>query len=188
METSRFGYWLQVGANLGILAGLILVWYEINQNSQLTSTALLDSRFQTSIELGQATFGEDLGTAIARSYSDPGSLSDAEIEVLERYYVAHLNTIGRAYRLGQTGIMEQDGWLDWFPDENGRIRSPRLRRVLDSPFARAWWPAFSKINPLGTGEIPKQMDRLMALPPLRPANYYDSLRQDAETMKQKMSR
>lgn len=83
MEINRIGSWLQVAANIGILVGLLLVWFEINQNSQLTNSALLDSRFQSSIELSQSTFGENMGAAISKSYTDPASLSDEEIVILE---------------------------------------------------------------------------------------------------------
>ena len=32
MESSKVGYWLQVGANIGILAGLVLVALQMEQN------------------------------------------------------------------------------------------------------------------------------------------------------------
>ena len=188
MEKSNVGFWLQVGANIGILVGLILVWYEINQNSQLTNAALLDSRFQTSIETSQSVFGENMGAAISKSYSDPASLSDEEMVILEEYYVAHINQVARVQVLGETGIVGDRTWLDYFPDENDKIVSPRLRRTLDSPFARAWWPVFSATNPFRNGELSAQLDRLMSLPPLRSSEYYESLRLKATTIRERDSR
>ncbi len=40
MESSKIGYWLQVGANIGILAGLILVGFQINQNTKISHADL----------------------------------------------------------------------------------------------------------------------------------------------------
>ena len=41
MESSKLGYWLQVGANIGLLAGLILVGFQIQQNSQILRTQVI---------------------------------------------------------------------------------------------------------------------------------------------------
>lgn len=42
MELSKFGYWLQIGANLGLIAGLILVSAQVKQANDLHKAHLIN--------------------------------------------------------------------------------------------------------------------------------------------------
>jgi hypothetical protein len=49
MESSKLGYWLQVSANIGILAGLILVGLQMTQSNSLAATQLLSDNIESQI-------------------------------------------------------------------------------------------------------------------------------------------
>ena len=58
MNSSKVAGWLQVAANVGIVAGLILVGVQLKQNSDLLKTQLLYEESKRLVELETQVVGE----------------------------------------------------------------------------------------------------------------------------------
>ncbi len=67
MESSKFGYWLQIGANVGILAGLILVGLQINQNTELTRMSIFSAEQDGYLSMGGVQSGETFSSGEPRT-------------------------------------------------------------------------------------------------------------------------
>ena len=83
MESSKFGYWLQVGANVGILAGLVLVIIQMNQNSQLLRVQLIKQEGDSYVANEMAIAGENYAEVWARILDNPYDPLPADMRVME---------------------------------------------------------------------------------------------------------
>jgi type II secretory pathway pseudopilin PulG len=83
MESSKVGYWLQVGANIGILASLILVAFQINQNTQLARADLTARTYDLAMQMMLTQMGENPLKARAKAAIAPSSLTDEELLVID---------------------------------------------------------------------------------------------------------
>ncbi len=130
MESSKFGYWLQIGANVGILAGLVLVSLQISQNTNLTRLGFYSAEEDSFIAMGATLSGETLATAWAKAIEEPESLTTAEMVQLEAYLQNVWTQIGRRDYLYQEGLYENpaEGSIPWLQ-----------KRIFGNTFARAWW-------------------------------------------------
>ena len=67
MEKTGATSWLQIAANIGLIAGLALVAWQINQTSDLARDRLYHDRFDVWFAMQIATFGENASEVIARA-------------------------------------------------------------------------------------------------------------------------
>ena len=138
MEFSKFNHWLQISANIGIVAGLLLVGIQLKQNSDLLKTQLLYEESKRAIEMEAKVIGENAARVWAKSLTEPQNLTLEEQRIMEALlwtYAEHL----RATRLLATlGLLEDDEW--------------RVRVQADSGFyygnryGAAWWRNWSNNN------------------------------------------
>lgn len=59
MDISKLGNWLQVGANVGILAGLILVSIQISENTRISKVELTARSFEIAMQHDLTKMGEN---------------------------------------------------------------------------------------------------------------------------------
>ena len=130
MESSKFGYWLQIGANVGILAGLILVGLQINQNTELTRMSIFSAEQDGYLSMGGVQSGETLAVAWAKAIDEPESLTTAEMVQLAGYLENMLVQLSRRASLHLLGLYEESAQqqIEWLIDD-----------YFGNAFARAWW-------------------------------------------------
>lgn len=107
MESNKIGYWLQVGANIGILAGLILVGFQINQNTKIAHADLTARSYELTMQLNRAMMGENPAAALAKAGTDPSSLTDEELIVINNFNWAWWNHNTRYELLNEQGLVEE---------------------------------------------------------------------------------
>jgi hypothetical protein len=127
-NTSR---WLTLGANLAILAGLVLVAVELNQNSQLTRTALIAEGSALENQIWTPLISELPGEIIAKAAECPQRLTYADFIALDAFLYTSFNDVYREYELNREGLFTEEEWkaeveayTHWF---------------LGNDFGRAWW-------------------------------------------------
>ena len=154
MKADRLNRWLTFGANIGLLAGLLLVAHEINQSRELVRADLgsqqLDRRFQV-LALRQ---GDELSLALSKAKERPDDLTTKEIIQLEN----HLR------------MFVQELMFDWFLYDLEIFGRPPSRFIqiyvkefFDNDFATNWWirnrDGFSsELRPIMDEEIRKISD------------------------------
>ena len=135
MDAGKLGNWLQVGANLGIIVGLILVGFQLKQNSDLLKVQLLYEESQSFINHERQVMGEDAAVAWARALEDPEGLSFAEFRVMDAYLYAMSEQWRASHMLRELGILD-DEWKDRLVEE--------ASYYLGNPFGRAWWNVYRR--------------------------------------------
>jgi len=77
MEFDRLNRWLALAANLGLLAGLIMVALQLNQTSELARAQLINEGNITESQVWAGLMGEDPAEAIAKSIENPSEMTFA---------------------------------------------------------------------------------------------------------------
>ena len=169
MEANKFGYWLQVGANIGILGGLILVGFQIQQNSDLMRTQLLYEESDRASQVGLAVLGEDPTSAWVKSIVSPEEMTFREQRIVETMIWLEIETWRGAYKLQQLGLIKDDWKLR--VDQEAAF-------TLNYPFGRSVW----KHNKDGVPpELAQYVNQTLAGDSFNPANYYADIMADTRT-------
>ena len=131
MKLERFNAWVQVGASLGLIAGLLLLAVEIQQTRDLTRLQMRLERDDALAQTELAMLGEEPAVAWAKSIRDPSSLSDAEAKVVDSYLVNLLLLYTRTARMEEAGLTD-------LSQLERTIRSSAWL-YFGNPVARRWW-------------------------------------------------
>ena len=131
MEFDRLNRWLALAANLGLLAGLIMVALQLNQTSELARAQLINEGNIAVSQVWTGLMGEDSAEAIAKSIENPSEMTFADFMVVDAYLYTAMNIFHRNYRLAHEGVFDPTDWQQaidstatWF---------------LGNAFGRAWW-------------------------------------------------
>ena len=88
MDSNKLANWLQVGANIGLLGGLVLVAIQINQNSdqlgqshQLVRAELLSNFYDAWITIDSSKQSENFAEVLSKSIAKPKDLSLKEMVI-----------------------------------------------------------------------------------------------------------
>ena len=104
MESSKFGYWLQVGANVGILIGLMLVFAQLRQTNTITGAELFSDNLESVVTRELALLGETPELSMSRVLFDPQTATREDYFVADRVYSAALLQLRRAMLLSDAGF------------------------------------------------------------------------------------
>ena len=126
----KLGQWLQVGANIGILAGLILVSLQIQQQAEITTASMYSEHMSSWISVDQSLQSENFAETLAKSLSRPEELTDAEILEINGYLWSNLDQLNRRAALLDMGVfgMSLDEEL-----------ASSIQMMFGNRFAQAWW-------------------------------------------------
>ena len=88
MKTETLKSWLSLGANLGVVVGLILLIVEIGQNTEMMRVQINQSRTDTALSDQQASYNSDYIPAIRAKIASGEHLSDEEMIRYEGWFRA----------------------------------------------------------------------------------------------------
>ena len=121
-----FGYWLNIFANLAVVAGIVFLGLELRQNSELM-------RAQTRNQLAQSAIGQiELGMRpdVLAALSAGENRSPEEDALVGRYVRALLRGVENSFYQYRMGLYEADEY-------EGERQT--LNRLLDDPVFRDYW-------------------------------------------------
>jgi hypothetical protein len=104
MESSKVGYWLQVGANIGILAGLVLVALQMEQNTEITRFQLAHDAWLDSANQLNANMGEEPALVLAKIYQEETNLTPEELVAIDSYFASAQQHIYRIEYTNELGL------------------------------------------------------------------------------------
>ena len=110
---------------------MVLVAYEINQNSQLARTALVNEEFAASNQFWADLMGETPGDVIAMAVECPEAMTYSDFIVMDAFLFTGINLLYRNFELAQDGIFTEE---DWRASVEGFAAW-----YLGNPFGQAWW-------------------------------------------------
>ena len=131
MDSNNATRWLTVGANVALLLGIVLVAYELNQNSRLARAALIHEGNAFENQIWANLMGEDPVDVIAKSVECPDQLTYADFMAMDAFLFTSMNIVYREYELSKEGLFTTDEWKQEVSDYS--------RWYLGGDFGKAWW-------------------------------------------------
>ena len=132
MDSENVNRWLTLGANVGILIGLIPVFVEIRQNSDLLRLQFINDDLMAVAQTEDPLLGDNPADVMMKAMYSPEDLTYADFRVIDAYLIAKIDLIYRRYQLGQEGILDEDAW-----------KSTHLGFTFEwlfgNRFGRLWW-------------------------------------------------
>ncbi len=136
MKSARWSQAITVGANLGVLAGLLLVAVQISQHSASVRNAAYQEWVAANVELNMATADPYLASAIAQGTGRSADIPDNDS------YMAFAMWHQSFYQMAQTtNYLYEQGDLD---EELWKVEMDRAAVHLGLPGVREWWDAGAK--------------------------------------------
>lgn len=120
---------MTLGANIGVIAGLILVAVQINQNSAITKAQMANEYYIADMTLELAMMGENPADSFNKAVYAPDEITTADAAVLDRYFNYGMVQIQRLQKMDELGLA-YEGW---------RERVNYLRWHFGNEVGRRWW-------------------------------------------------
>lgn len=139
-----------MAANVGVIAGLVLVAVQINQNTQITKAQIANDYYLADMALELAMMGENPAQAWNKAVYDPDALTTEDAVVLDRYFNYGLVQIHRLEEMDKMGLAHE-GWEE---------RVTYLRWHLGNEVGRRWWEGVKDGYP---DEFRNEVEEILAL-------------------------
>ncbi len=85
MQIEKMSSWITVTTNLGLLLGVILVIFQINQNSELVREQIDHASWSDNMNLHLAMMGDNPAAAVAKAIENPSELMVEDTTILNAY-------------------------------------------------------------------------------------------------------
>ncbi len=131
MESAKLSGWLSVGANFGVVIGLILVLLQMNQNEKLLRVQLENQYYDSYISTEANFAGENMPAIWEKSILRPQDLSIADARALESLTWSPLFRFISLYRLAEAGILDDSVWQAQVDADASYF--------FGTPYGMAWW-------------------------------------------------
>ena len=132
MDSQNMSKWLTLGANIGILIGLILVVIQIRQNSDLLRLQFINDEYLSQSSSEKLLIGDNPADAIMKAMYSPEDMTYADFRVNDAYLISKIDLMYRRYQLGQEGIFDEDEWKE---TDIGFS----FEWLFGNRFSRLWW-------------------------------------------------
>lgn len=151
MKLDSFNKWLSLGANIGILIGLALVFMEIRQNTDLLRLQFINDDLLVSAQTESPMFGENPAQIIMKAIYTPEELTYADYRTVDAYLISKIDLLVRRYLLGQEGILDP---LAWKSDIGFTFEW-----LFGNRFSRLWWEQEGRRTYQSYPEIVEYVDK-----------------------------
>lgn len=169
LNADKVNKWLTLGANLGVLAGIILLAFEISQSSR-TSKAEMISNFQDRwITIDMSWQDAEFASAWAKAMENPEDLSVPEMIQVSGHLFAFIDLVNSNRRLWELGVMTEPMAT---PEQ---VIAGNVGIFFGNKFAQSWWiERRSGVNTELVTLIDGEIEKLSAT---RDFDFYERIRQ-----------
>ena len=130
MTIEKLSSWLQVIANIGILGGLILVGFQLQQNSEILQAQMMNAESRSVIDQELQIIGEHGAMAWVSAMSDPRNVSPEHHRIMEAIYWSAVESWRHTEELDNLGLVDVD--------PRARV-SDEAAWYFGNTYGRAWW-------------------------------------------------
>jgi hypothetical protein len=146
----KINEWLMLVSHLGIIGGMVLVAFQIEQNSELIGQNTKAMRAQeladlvaSETDLDVAMMSENLSESYSQALYEPSKMTTAQILEVGVYLAARVNNLHRIFQSYEAGLVAESDW-------NQQLRE--IAFTLATPFGSVVWD-FSKGDYSSTGFV-----------------------------------
>ena len=132
MTSEKVKKWLSLGANLGVLAGIILLAFEINQATLITRAEMISSHNDRWVTIDLSWQDREFAATWAKAMENPDELTLTEMIQLNGFMWSYFDHIATLSNLWDLGILDD---LTRTPEEN---ISANAYMFFGNKYSRAW--------------------------------------------------
>ena len=147
----NLGQAVSVLANMGVLAGLLLVAIQISQSTEIAKAQLENDYYLADMQLELAMMGDSPAESWVKAVYTPDEIDAHDAAVLDRFFNFGLIQAKRLHQMQQLGLAEDEvlaeqvRYLEWH---------------LGNETGRRWWAHYKSDDP--DDEIVQLVDQAMA--------------------------
>jgi hypothetical protein len=172
IDNQEVGRWLQIASNIGILGGLILVGFQLHQNSEILKTQVMTDESRRTVEQEWLLVGEEGARVWAKSIERPNDLDLQERRIMDSILWTGLENFRHTHRLSTQGLVDID-WKSRVSDEAGYY--------YGNPYGRGWW------NNMRNGTVVPQdlkqvINEALESSPNSTLDYYSSMMKEIQIL------
>ncbi len=108
MKIDSFNKWLTLGANIGVVLGLIILIIEVRQNAALTRAAMEQQKNQLLAEIELNITRPEMAHVWMKSIRNPQDLTDAELRTLDGLLVAVMLQWEYRFQMVAAGLISRE--------------------------------------------------------------------------------
>jgi hypothetical protein len=157
MESGKVGHWLQVAANIGILAGLLLVGGQMMQSNTLAASQLFSESVDSQIARQLAQLGEQPDASMRRVMYEPDDATKDDYFIADLLYDITYRQLIRAQVLYDSDLYGPISRIN--PEGFAGLNY----RIFACPFGISWLDQRILMNP--NNEYLKQFREMAASNP-----------------------
>ncbi len=131
MKSSRLNEWLQILASLGVLVGLIVVAYEIKQNTEVAEAEHYRESYSMWMHVATVEIESNIDEIFIKSIADPENLTSRDLVKLNAWFILVTSTYDNGARASELGIATP----------TGLISESDARYYFSSEISRQWFEA-----------------------------------------------
>ena len=132
MDLKKLNDWLQLFASLGVIAGLGLVAYQLQQDVKLTKVQMADRSIESFEEYFRASRDEATSRAMAKAIESPEELTVQDQWILGKYYLEVVTVVvaREQYMISSEifGSADMERYARWAAQE-----------IFGTSYGAAWW-------------------------------------------------
>ena len=138
MITDKLNRWFTMLVNLSVLAGIVLVAVQIQQNTDITKAQMANEYYLLDAQLELTMMGESPAQSLEKAIYFPDELNKEDAVILDRYFNFGILQLQRIRKMIELGVADEElyqervGYLRWhLGNEAGRRWSTQY--VLGEP-------------------------------------------------------
>ena len=138
MITEKLNRWFTMLVNLSVLAGIVLVAVQIQQNTDITKAQMANEYYLLDAQLELTMMGESPAQSLEKAIYFPDELNQEDAVILDRYFNFGILQLQRIRKMIELGVADEElyqervGYLRWhLGNEAGRRWSTQY--VLGEP-------------------------------------------------------
>ena len=135
MKKIDLGQTIQTVANLGVIAGIVFLAFELRQNNEQLEMQSYQSWVNANIELNMAASEESRSQILRAGNYDSSNLTDETFISFAMWYMGVMQMAQSADYLYRSGSLDEELW---------RTEMNRVAVMLTLPGVREWWDAGAK--------------------------------------------
>ena len=150
LKLERFGTWLALVANLGVVGGLVLLAVELRHNTQVVRAQAVAGLLTGQTSAETAFMGDDTAEAMAVAIVTPDALSDEEILQMWAYLNTAVISAEQTYSMYSLGLATE---------RDRESAAGKAADWLSFPFGLIWWSEMKTNFPV---ELAADIDAALA--------------------------
>jgi hypothetical protein len=127
----RLNRWLTLGANLGVVLGLIILIVELRQNATLTRADMKSRRNDVLVQIELSLAQSEIAKAWVRSIRAPETMTDVDVRIVESHLVALMLQWDYMFEMEDAGLVTRE-------DATEHIQNT-APYYFGSRHAKNWW-------------------------------------------------